>query len=87
MSTTPSTFYLVVYYMMLAAGSPPVIKSLLTERTAGYIVNAVPGTPARVDKKDAGDKYDIYLTNTFTYNNTDGSMTLFIVCQGKKIEK
>ena len=83
MSTTPSTFYLVVYDMMLPADSIPVIKSLLHQRAAEAIING----PSVVDKKDTNDRYEISDCKKFTYNNTDGSMTMFIVCQGKKIEK
>ncbi len=83
MSTTPSTFYLVVYDMMQDQSSVPVIKSILHQRAAEAILNG----PSIVDRKDSNDRYEIVSTNKFTYNNTDGSMTMFIVCQGKKIEK
>lgn len=78
------TYYMVLFDDAQAKGVNFAMPSVLTEEDAKLMME--PGNPT-VDRKANGRKYQVNEKMMFNYKNTDGTETLFFICNCSEIKK
>lgn len=76
------TYYLVIYEENKPKNCATALPSILDEETAKILLQQ--GNPT-IERKRENKKFQVLNKRFFEYENTDGSKTLFIICDGKLI--
>lgn len=77
------TYYMVLYDDSKSKGAINAMPSILDEETARVMLQEANPT---VDRKKGGMKFQVLEKRLFEYKNVDGSTTLFIIADVKRIK-
>ena len=78
------TYYMVLYDNSKPKGVTFAMPSVLDKENADIMLQS--GMPT-VDRKANGKKYQLTGKRYFNFKNTDGTETLFIICDADEISK
>lgn len=75
------TYFLVIYENGKPRGVMSALKSILSEENAKVLLQEA---NPMITRKEDGMKYQVTDKKLFEYENTDGSKTIFIICNCQK---
>lgn len=77
------TYYLVLYDERFPKGVIHAMPSILDQEAANVLLQDANPT---IERRKEGRKYQVLSKRMFEYSNLDGSKTLFIICDVKRIK-